>query len=198
MTLINGIIPSQGFELVRDRIGEILAEEMCGQFDLTGDEDLNVTVYIERSVRFDNTDMPCVNVYLQPSDYTSQYQGFSDGEYIFHIDVHTNGDSNEDGLGDAIAIVKCHKILGKCRAILENPVYKTLGFTSPFIHRRVITSIGMVKPESNDSYHHAMGKLIMMVKLTEDVALLETNLVGSYETSVKLSTTDKGYVFTKL
>lgn len=198
MTLISGEIPSQGFEIVRDRIGEILAEELCGQYNLTQDDDFKVSVFIERSVAFNYSEYPAINVTIEQGDLDGHYQGFTDGNYVFNIDVHTSGDSNKDKLGGAVSVVRNHKLMGRCRAIIENPVYKTLGFEPPFLMRRAITRMIFLAPEKNDSGHVATSRLSLQVKVSENTELLDALNIGSYRTSVKLSLTDLGYVFTEI
>ena len=56
MSLIDGIIQPRAYELIRDKIAEILLEEFANQFALTSDADLNLhKVYLERFVPLDFT-----------------------------------------------------------------------------------------------------------------------------------------------
>lgn len=62
MAQINTIIPVQNFELIRDRIALILATEINNQFVLSGNEDINCYVWLERSTPFDKIENPIINV----------------------------------------------------------------------------------------------------------------------------------------
>ena len=71
-SIIDGIIPAQQYETIRDKIGLILYEELVNQFTLTTDEDLNVKVFVERFVAFDKTDFPCLNVVFSGGNYDNK------------------------------------------------------------------------------------------------------------------------------
>ena len=62
MAQIYNIIPVQNFELIRDRIALILATEVNNQFVLSGNEDINCDVWLERSTPFDKIENPTINV----------------------------------------------------------------------------------------------------------------------------------------
>ena len=64
-SIISGIIPPQQFEIIRNKIGLILFEEIGNQFVLTADEKINAKIFVERFIPFDKTDFPCINVLLK-------------------------------------------------------------------------------------------------------------------------------------
>jgi hypothetical protein len=89
MALIDNLIGQSSFELIRNKIGEILATELAHQFYLDDDEVLSADVWVERFVKFDASACPAINVRLATGDYSNQNQGHTDGEYIFNIDFYT-------------------------------------------------------------------------------------------------------------
>ena len=76
MSKITEILLPEGFEYVRDRIAEILADEFDHQYYLTGDVlfDLKDKVYVERSVAFDREELSAINVSVGSGTYGSKHQ----------------------------------------------------------------------------------------------------------------------------
>jgi len=195
MALIKGIIPPQFFEVIRDRIAEILVDELDGQVLLTYDTDLEAKVYVERFVPFDNTEMPAINVSFSSGDYNNQTAIDADGFYSYFIDIFTRANTTDDDPGDKLAMFKLQKLLGVCRAIIQNPIYKTLGFNPPFIMSRQISSIAIATPKEGETLSVVMGRLILKIEAPEDVQLLTAKLIKGFDTQVKLVLTDKGFIY---
>lgn len=195
MAQIKKIIPPQYFEVIRNRIAEILADELDNQFLLTYDTDFEVDVYIERFVPFDHTDTPAVNVSFSGGSYDNQTAIDVDGSYSYFIDVFTKADTTNDDRGDKLAMFKLHKLLGVCRAIIQNPIYKTLGFEPPFLMSRQISNISIAQPKDSEALSVVMGRLILSIVAPEDTQLLTAKLIKGFDTQVKLSLTDKGYIY---
>ena len=195
--MITQAISPQAFELVRDRIGEILTSELAAQADFTYGEIPDLTVYSERFIPFDNTELPAINISLSRGLLDSQTAIQSDGAYRFNVDVHTLSPSSEGSPGDSEAMHKLHRLIGVVRAILEDPIYKTLGFVPPFVMNRHVEEIAIADPDPQDTASVVMGRLIFVVRVPETVNLIVPNLISGYETNVKLALTDKGYVFSE-
>lgn len=195
MALIDGIIPTQNFELVRSRIAEILAEEIRNQYVLTGNEDLNLTIWLERFVPLGAQELPAIIVSLSNGTLDGHTQIHTDGTYSFNVDVYYKAKTTDDADGDNLATVKLHKTLGICRAILENPKYKTLAFTPPFIMNRHCEGIAIANSSQQGMDGVAMGRLVLSVKVGETVELIDADLIGALYTSVKLSTSEQGYYY---
>lgn len=198
MSLINGTIPQQNFELIRDRIGAILAEELARQVVLSGNMDLDVDVYVERLVRVNHSEMPLVNIQLARGDYAGQIAIQSDGTYRYNVECYTSAKSKEGEDGDSLAMIKLQRLLGVCRAIIENSEYLTLGFAPPSIMFRHVESIGVMDPngKEEDATSSTVGRLVVVVKVGEDVELKDGVMWAGSDTVMKLGLTDKGYKFT--
>lgn len=196
MSLLTGIISPHAFEIIRDRIGEILADEIANQYTLTSDEDLNLgEVWIERFVPFDKEELPTINVSLASGAFSGQTQKHTDGVYTYFIDVYTKAKTSETDRGDVLATIRLHRLLGVCRAILENPQYKTLLFTAPFIFNRHFESLSIAEPGTQDAVSSIQGRLTFSVKAIETNELITPILLGIHDTRVKLNLTDKGYFY---
>lgn len=207
MALLTGIIPTQNFEVVRDRIAEILADEINNQITLRGAETpaldvshLPTTVAIERIIPFDKTELPGVDVSFSNGDYGNKDQTQVDGNYDYFIDCYASAKTSDDPdnagellRADYAAKVKLHKLLGVCRAILENPKYRTLGYTPPFCATVGVKTIAIADPERQDAVTTVMGRLVFTLRVPETVELVEPRAIDGYSTTVILYETDKGY-----
>lgn len=195
MSVINGIIPQQNFELVRDRIGQVLADEFARQFVLTANPDFDLDVWIERFIPFDKEELPTINVSLSAGTFANQTTKQTEGTYTYFIDVHTKAKTTDTDKGDELATTKLHRLLGMCRAILENPGYKTLGFDAPYLGNRRIDRLDIADPGNQEATSARMGRLSFTVRVVETTELLDAPLLTSNFTTVKIHTTNKGYFY---
>lgn len=192
--LINVIVPEQGFEIVRNRIGEILSDEFENQA-LNYNPDISAKIFVERTQHFDKTELSAVNVCLATGNYGNKHQGSVVGTYQYNIDVYVSAKTKNDDKGDVLAAKKLQRLLGFCRYVLEDPYYKTLGFAPGFIARVFAGGIAIAQPEDKDAANVMMGRLIMNVILTETNSLSTPKLIAGYETKVKLDETTQGYYY---
>lgn len=201
MAIITTIAGSQSFELVRDRIGEILASEFLSQYNLTLDEDLNLKVWVERAVPFSYAELPAINVTMPRGELNFQTQLQSNGVYKFAIDCYTKGKTNEDNEGgdaDTLSVLKLHKIMGRVRSILEHSIYKTLGFSQPFIMNRHVESILPLGNGKESTGSETIGRVILSVRIADGNGIVSPMNALSYNSIVKLDSTNKGYVYQAL
>jgi hypothetical protein len=197
MPKITEAIGEAGFELVRNRIGEILITELGEQHTLNPINGVtNATVYIERFRSFDNVEVPAVNVTIASDEFGQRTAVSGDGTVTYNIDCYTSAPTTAAIAGDTSAMVRLHRLLGICRAILMDSRYVRLDFTAPFVMSRSVTSMQLAKPQdATDGLSMVMGRLVMTVRIPEEVSqdvLLE---IAGYDTQVKLGLTQKGYIF---
>lgn len=192
--MIETVIGRQAFEVIRDRIAQILLTELNHQAIIAYDPELNVDeVFVERFMPVNHSECPVVNVSLERGDYSRKDIKSVDGGYRYFIEITTKAKTTEDERGDSRAKIKLHKMLGICRSILENPQYTTLGFNKPFIGNRHVESIMFSKPEEHSTEGSVEGFLVLAVRVNETTPLgTGLDWVGSI-TSVKLSQSDEGY-----
>ena len=189
-------IPPQGFELIRDKIGEILADEIAAQFAIHGDTERNPKVFVERITPIDKTELPLMNVLYSRSGYDNNSAINSDGKNTYNIDVYTSAKTKIAKKGGAESMDRLGRILGIIRAILESTFYLTLGFSTPFIIRTEVTGIEIQDPRDNqDAANTVMGRLIFVVDVSEDVEQIQHVTAAGYDTQVKLHETEKGFVY---
>lgn len=196
MPLLIGAIPEQNFEIVRDRIGIILADELPSQATLNANPDLDAKVSSERFIPVGHTDTPLVNVALARGNFDNNKVVSTDGTYTYFIDVYTSSPSSDGVDGDAEASRKLHRLLGVIRAILEAPVYNRLGLAPPSLSNTTVVDIQIQEPVNNqDAASVVMGRITFSVRVCERVELIVGNLIDSYQTTIKLNDTDKGYFY---
>ena len=205
MPQITTIIPTPNFILIRNRIAEILLDEIRFQGVLSYEEWLqNIEVFAERTLAFDETEIPAINVMLAYGSYATKDMRQSDGEYEYYIDVYTKSPSSRNEGGDSKARKMMDTLFGLVRAILEDPKYKTLGYAPPFncnvriksfeVNEKTKSSFGL-QSSPNDSDSLNMGRIIFSVKAPEGNNLPTPNLIDGYQTQVRISDTDLGYQF---
>jgi hypothetical protein len=197
MSVISNEIGRQSFELIRDQIGAILYDELDGQYLQSYDPLMQARVYLERFVPFNQSELPCINITLGNVNFESKTPIESDGVNMFFIDVYTKataapGDQPDTG---AYAQKQMHKLVGVCRAILEDARYSTLGFEAPFIGHRRISGIKFADPETKDTVSVAKGRITMIVKANEENGSTTPRLLAEFQTVVKINESDSGYMY---
>lgn len=197
--VIETLIPQQQFEVVLDRIGEILALEFEYQ-SLLGNYDLDaVSIFKERSVPCNASELPIVNVGLFQGEYSEETQMQTQGFYKYVIEVIANAQSEDpvsgnDGRGDRLSQLKVLRLLGIIRAILMDARYKTLGFSYPSIGHRGVERIWFMSPPTQDANTTRQGRLEMMVKVLETPASFVTPVeLMEHFSYVTLEETENGF-----
>ena len=164
-SIIDTIIPLGAFEIIRDRIALILAEELPNQAILQGDSNLNAKVFTERFTPFANVDTPCVNVSLSSGDYTQFTRLSQKGTYEFLIDVYEKAKTEGTVRGDFLASQKLQKLANVCRGILSHHRYNTLAFAKPFIEHTEVKEIKIAAPQKDkESANLTWARMIFEVR----------------------------------
>lgn len=191
-------IGRQNYELILERIGAIIAielENQASQFYNTDCE--NIKIFLESLSPVNKSGTDIINVSLAPSTYGNRNVGYVDGVYSFFVDVYTNSKTIGDEDGGKISSLRAHRIMGILRAILEDPIYKTLGFTPGTIGNVRVTGfeVGSVNGTSSDAVNTKIDRLLVEVKAGEITLLPEGNLLTTALTQVYLEETADGYMF---
>jgi hypothetical protein len=200
MAKINTIISPQGYEIIRDRIALILADELANQSAMTYDEDFDATVYTERFTPVSYSECPVIIVSLSKGTFDNYTQINHHGSYIFDIDAYAALPSNDNNDGDFRSTVSIHKLLGVCKSILLNPIYYILDFEPGFIEHRSVTEINIATPNRTpESENMAMGRISVLVKCRENLNLIDNSvLLCQSNTNVRIGLTDKGYAYSRI
>ena len=192
------IIDKQNFELIRDRIGEILTYELRNQANLTGKQFLkNVKVWIERVTPFDNTELPAVNIYFNDTLYNSSTVVNQQGQNTYHIDILTQSKNSgsQQNDSDKQSYTLAANLLGIIRSILQAPHYVSLNFDGGVILHREVSEIRMGKSSNQETQSVGGGRLVLKVnanEFTKEIMALEA---CKYTTVVTLEETEKGFYY---
>ena len=192
MAKLNFRIEHRAWETIRDRIAEILADEMGNQIDLNYLAEIDPTVYLEKA-GFDHAETEIINVSFAQGRPDNKDITGADGAYLFNVDAYTKAKTTDDAGGDQLTMLKLHTILGLIESILDHPTYKTLGFQAPYIARVWLGETNVAEMGKNDQKNIAMGRVQLNVLVFEKHKLTTPTLAEGFDTSMKIGTTDKGY-----
>lgn len=196
MSKINSVIPHQSFELVRDRLAEILAEELSNQHALSAEAVLNADVWIERATPVNLSELPAVAVSFAKGDYENSDTRQVDGNYTYYVDCSVSAESTAQARGDKLAALALQRLLGVCRAILKSPAYRTLDYQPPFNCSLEVSAIMVGDPSGDpDASSSVSGRLEVMVRIPEYSVMQSAVPIAGSQTTVKLDLTDQGYVY---
>lgn len=196
MSVIDTIIPAQSFEIVRDRIGQIIKDELTHQYVLTGNSNLNAKVFVERFIAFGHSELPAVNVLFDQEEFVSRTAIDVQGMSRYIIEGYMKSKTDADERGDVKAMLALQRLLGVIRGIIMNPKYVTLGFAPPFVWDRTIESIKIADPgRTPDATNSVMGRIILNVKMPEETELIAPTLAAGFDTQVRLAETENGFMY---
>lgn len=197
MAKILNVIPNQNFELIRDRITEIIIDELAYQNDYINYEDdkLASAIFTEHSTPFNEDELPAINVSFAGGDYSNKNVKTVEGTYTYNIDFFIRAESTTDNDGDYLSAVRLQRVMGVVRYILEDPIYRNLGFSYPKISLVKLNTIAIADSKQQDIANINMGRLVLEVRCSETTELLTPNLIAGYETTVKINNTNFGYKF---
>lgn len=186
MAFINEIIPPQGFDIVGNRIAEILKIEIANQVTIQGFEE-TVDLYLERIEPMDKSEDVMVSVALRQGDFEGQNLRDVQGTYRYFIDLFVSGYAEEDPDGEVTApsIVsryKLYRYLGLIRYILSSGKLNTLGFAPGLIGGKNIAKILIDTDYSNFGNHSNYdGAYIRFARFWYDVRVQENQLLWDSE-----------------
>ena len=150
-------------------------------------------------------DSPVVNVIFLNAPLTDNVTVSTQiGDDTYTIQVYTGNKEPEEEKpkreGDSLSSIKLHRTLAMIRAILMNQNYQQLGFdTSPYpigYVRANNIQIGQPDNGADDANNAIMGKIDLVVKVSEGVEQITGVELALSQTTVKLYDTEKGYFWT--
>lgn len=195
MSKISTEIQPQRFELIRDKIAEILAIELTEQNTITGNDLYLADIWLERFIPFDKTELPAIDIFFQNADYDENTPVASKGANSYIIEVITAAKHTDILDGDKAANMQTQRLLGVIRTILQHPVYYKLDFTQNFIYQTQVESLRMSEPrKEQDGTHTTTGQLLFTVNAEEYNKEMATSTGDRITTNRSLlSETEKGF-----
>lgn len=186
MAFLNEIIPPQGFDLVGNRIAEILTMEVANQVTIQDFQE-TVDVYLERIEPMDKNEDVMISVALSQGDFEGQNMRDVQGTYRYFIDLFTSGYAEEDPDGEItkpsiVSKNKLYRYLGLIRYILSSGKLNTLGFAPGLIGGKYIAKIIIDTDYSNFGNHSNYdGAYIRFARFWYDVRVQENQLLWDSE-----------------
>ena len=193
--MLTAAVPIQNFEKIRDRIAEILALEIPSQAALQGRADIDAEVYTSRMAPFDHTDLPCINVEFTRGDYPSRNSEKSDGTYLYHIDVFTKKPTTSSLEGGQASSEVSQRIAGTVRAILSNPIYRTLNFAAPSLKHTEVNKIMIPEYLELEAVNYRLVRVVFSVDTIEGIEYATPVPFGEALSSVSVDCTDNGFLY---
>lgn len=190
MGKILGQIQPRNFEVIRQRIGEILAFELVDQ-----EYTKNVTVWNDRSIAFDKVELPAVNVVYEGTGYNNQNAKSKASENSFSILVYVQNESTDTDDGDKLSSHQAQRIAGIIDFILTSPEYTRLDFAPGIIASKQVESIDIGKASNGDSLNTIVAILKFKVNSIETVNDLFGIAGEVYSTKITIEETNKGHYF---
>ena len=199
MAILTELIPQQNFELVRDRIGEIIKDELENQVVLQPNELAlkDVSVFVDRIVKINKSELPLINVFLDIGNFNNQDVEAQDGVFMYTIQFYFGGKSSQnEARGDQASLRNLQRLIGVVRGIIQSAKYLTLGFAKPSVLHRSIKSILISDPAaSQDGSNISQGSLTLEVRLVEDAEMFTSRTLLGADTTIKLSESSKGFEY---
>lgn len=195
MALITEIIPKQNFEIIHDKIGEILTVELANQKVLQTLPE-NAEVFKERIIAIDKTEEIVIAVLLDGLNSSSVTQSDQENKTNYFVDVYASGKAEGTTPGDNVVASKLQKYLGMVRYILQSHKYVTLDLPAGTIGNKNVDRVQMHDQENTqDANYSRMGRISFSVRIMENQKLWDGVLLDNNTTKVKLELTDKGYQY---
>lgn len=193
--LLTGAIPRQNFELIRDKIGEILITELNNQKVIQGFSE-SINIFSERTQPIDNSELLTININLESGDFSSKTQIGTNGKLMFNIDVYTSGISTSLKDGSIDSTFRLHKYIGMIRYILNYTGYKTLSMPLGIVGGTEIENFFIMESDlKQDSSYIKMARLQFSVRCNENQPLESGIPLIENDTKVLLELTDLGYIY---
>ncbi|MEN9928928.1 MAG: Flavobacterium phage [Bacteroidota bacterium] len=197
MGLIYELIPDQPFQIIQNKIAEILIEELTHQHQLQR-LDSEFTFFIERIKPYSEKEDVVITLACREQDNQEYTQRNSQVQNVYFIDIFTGGiESGDESMAENVRR-KLFKYVGIVKYILNSGKYPTLGFAPGLILNKHVQKITFDTDYSNwgnHSNYDASGirfcRIIFMVKAQESTELWEGIPLQGNDTVVYTGT-DKG------
>ncbi|MEN9914207.1 MAG: Flavobacterium phage [Bacteroidota bacterium] len=172
-SIITELIPDQPFQIIQNRIGEILLEEITAQHALQN-LDSSFEFFVERINPYSKDEDVVITLACREQDNQEYTQRNSQVHNIYFVDIFAGGIEHDDLSQSEDVRLKLFKYVGIVKYILNSGKYPTLGFPSGLIGNKHVQKITFDTDYSNwgnHSNYDAKGirfcRIIFMVKAQE-------------------------------
>lgn len=198
MAVITEIIGAQGFDLVANRIAEILTEEISNQVTIQNFDE-TVEVFLERIEPFDKSEDVMISVALREDDFEGYNPQDVQGNCMYFIDLFCSGYGQGEIAPSIISKNKMYRYAGLIRYILSSNKLNTLGFPYGLIGGKYIKKFLVDTDYSNfgnhsnyDGAYIRFCRFIYIVRVQENQKLWEGVALAGNDTNITYENTDLG------
>lgn len=195
--LITELIPDQPFEIIQNKIAEILLEEITAQH-LLQELDSDFKIFVERISPYDTSEDVVITIACREQDNQEYTPRNSQAQNMYFIDIFTGGiESGEESMSENVRR-KLFKYVGIVKYILNSGKYPTLGFAPGLIGNKHVKKVTFDTDYSNWGNHSNYdGSGIRFCRIIFLVTALESTELWSGiplqgNDSVVYTGTDKG------
>lgn len=177
--LITELIPDQPFQVIQNKIAEMLKDEIHAQHVLQ-DLDSEFEVFVERISPYDTSEDVMISIICREQDNMEYTQRNSQAQNMYFIDIFTGGiEVGNETMSENVRR-KLFKYVGIIKYILNSGKYPTLGLPPGLIGNRHVKKVTFDTDYSNWGNHtnyDASGirfcRIIYLVTALEDTKAWE-------------------------
>lgn len=194
-SIIDKPLGRQGFEVIKEQIGAILATELENQKQLQ-DFNLPINVFLDRQNPFDNSENLMFNVGLRSYQKENKSQNSTHVTATYSIDVFVSTKQNNANRGDVISTNIRDRYIGLVDSILSSTKYFRLLYETPFLMGTMVTNVQTYEPQNEmDAKFVSMSRLTFEVRYSENYDNWDGMPFSSMFTDVRLDLTENGYKY---
>lgn len=151
-SIITELIPDQPFQIIQNRIGEILLEEITAQHALQSLES-SFELFVERIHPYDVSEDVVITLACREQDNEEYTQQSSQGKNLYFIDIFCGGIESADRSMSEDVRLKLFKYVGIVKYILNSGKYPTLGLPRGLIGNKHVKKVTFDTDYSNWGNH---------------------------------------------
>ena len=178
-SIITELIPDQPFQIIQNRIGEILLEEITAQHTLQN-LDSSFAFFVERISPYDVSEDVVITIACREQDNQEYTQQSSQGQNMYFVDIFCGGIENGNQSISENVRLKLFKYVGIVKYILNSGKYPTLGLPRGLIGNRHVKKVTFDTDYSNWGNHSNYDgsgirfcRIIYLVTAREETQLWE-------------------------
>lgn len=172
-SVVTELIPDSPFQIIQNRIAEILFEELTAQHSLQN-LDSDFEFFVERIHPYDTSEDVVVTIACKEQENFEYTQINSQATITYFVDIFTGGvESSSQSLAENVRL-KLFKYVSMVKYILNSAKYQTLGFKNGLVRNRHIKKTTFDTDYSNWGNHSNYdGSGIRFCRLIYSVTTIE-------------------------
>lgn len=195
MAIIDTVISGSEHGLIRDRIAQILADEIGNQQTLNPSVNYPSRIFVERGTDFNYPELPAMNVSIGEINYTDNYQVQRMVDVTFWIDVYSRRKDSDQGGAGELATKEALYFSRVVQFILDHPHYKTLLFGNAIIFDTQADAVNIGRAASDESAKVSAARVLFTVRTLASGAFQPHTDLNESFTTVQLNESEEGFFY---